>query len=147
MLVWIIVKSALKSLLANKLRSFLAMLGIIIGVGAVIAMLAIGAGAQASIMERLNALGADNLIVRSGQNRRFSRRQLRRRPEPDSGRRRSPGKLLPEHKAGRAGCHGPCPGCLFQSQHQYDDTRHHGHLPVHPKFCTGTRAFIYRGRG
>ena len=71
MLVWIIVKSALKSLLANKLRSFLAMLGIIIGVGAVIAMLAIGAGAQASIMERLNALGADNLIVRSGQNRRF----------------------------------------------------------------------------
>ncbi len=46
MFFWIIVKVAIKSLTANKLRTVLAMLGIIIGVGAVIAMLAIGAGTQ-----------------------------------------------------------------------------------------------------
>jgi putative ABC transport system permease protein len=43
---WMIIKVALKCLSANKLRSMLAMLGIIIGVGAVIAMLAIGSGAE-----------------------------------------------------------------------------------------------------
>ena len=45
MLLWTTLKVALKSLMANKLRSFLAMLGIIIGVGAVISMLALGSGA------------------------------------------------------------------------------------------------------
>ena len=69
MLFWIIIKSAFKSLLANKFRSFLAMLGIIIGVGAVIATLAIGAGARASVMERLSILGTDLLVVRPGQSR------------------------------------------------------------------------------
>ena len=69
MLFWIIIKSAFKSLLANKFRSFLAMLGIIIGVGAVIATLSIGAGARASVMERLSILGTDLLVVRPGQSR------------------------------------------------------------------------------
>ena len=45
-----IIKVALKCLWANKLRSFLAMLGIIIGVGAVISMLAIGTGAQKQVI-------------------------------------------------------------------------------------------------
>jgi putative ABC transport system permease protein len=67
MLFWIIVKVALKSLLSNKLRSFLAMLGIIIGVGAVIAMLALGTGAERRILERVSAMGTDLLIVRPGQ--------------------------------------------------------------------------------
>ncbi|MGA1845424.1 MAG: ABC transporter permease [bacterium] len=67
MLIWVIVKLALKSLWANKLRSFLAMLGIIIGVGAVISMLALGAGARNQVMERIAAMGTDILIVRPGQ--------------------------------------------------------------------------------
>lgn len=67
MLCWIIVKLALKSLWANKLRSFLAMLGIIIGVGAVISMLALGAGARNQVMERIAAMGTDILILRPGQ--------------------------------------------------------------------------------
>jgi putative ABC transport system permease protein len=62
-----IVKVSLKSLLANKLRSFLAMLGIIIGVGAVIAMLAIGAGAQKQVLEQMSAMGTNLLVVRPGQ--------------------------------------------------------------------------------
>jgi putative ABC transport system permease protein len=64
---WMILKVALKSLVANKLRSVLAMLGIIIGVGAVISMLAIGAGARSSIMDSISSLGTNLLVVRPGQ--------------------------------------------------------------------------------
>jgi putative ABC transport system permease protein len=63
MLFWTIVKAALKSLMANKLRSFLAMLGIIIGVAAVISMLALGAGAQKQVVDRISTMGTDLLIV------------------------------------------------------------------------------------
>ncbi|HDS29730.1 MAG TPA: hypothetical protein ENN67_01665, partial [Firmicutes bacterium] len=62
-----IIKVAVKSLYANKLRSFLAMLGIIIGVGAVISMLAIGTGAKQEVMSRIAAMGTRLLIVRPGQ--------------------------------------------------------------------------------
>jgi putative ABC transport system permease protein len=64
---WLIVKVALKSLAANKLRSILAVLGIIIGVGAVISMLALGAGARASVMQRISAMGTNLLVVRPAQ--------------------------------------------------------------------------------
>ena len=67
MLFWTIVKSALRCLYAHKLRSFLAMLGIIIGVGAVISMLALGAGARQQIMARVTAMGTDLLVLRPGQ--------------------------------------------------------------------------------
>jgi len=67
MLITTTIKVAIKSLLANKLRSFLAMLGIIIGVGAVISMLAIGAGAKIDIMERISLMGTNLLSVRPGQ--------------------------------------------------------------------------------
>ena len=66
MLFWIIVKLCLKSLWANKLRSFLAMLGVIIGVGAVIAMLAIGNGAREQILSRISAMGTNLLIITPG---------------------------------------------------------------------------------
>jgi putative ABC transport system permease protein len=58
---------ALDALRANKLRSFLTMLGIVIGVGAVIAMVALGRGAQQSVNERIAALGTTLLSVRPGQ--------------------------------------------------------------------------------
>ena len=64
-LIWLItIRSALKSLLANKLRSILAMLGIIIGIAAVIAMLAIGTGAQDQITSRFQAMGTNLLFIR-----------------------------------------------------------------------------------
>jgi putative ABC transport system permease protein len=50
----------------NKMRSALTMLGVIIGVGAVIAMVAIGQGAQASIREKIASLGANTLIILPG---------------------------------------------------------------------------------
>ena len=67
MLFWVIVKVGLKSLWANKLRSLLAMLGIIIGVAAVISMLAMGAGAQKQVMTRISAMGSNLLVIRPGQ--------------------------------------------------------------------------------
>ena len=57
---------AFESLSANKLRSGLTILGIVIGVGAVIAMLSIGAGAQNTITGSINGLGTNLLFVFSG---------------------------------------------------------------------------------
>jgi putative ABC transport system permease protein len=61
-----ILLSAFRALLRNKMRSFLTMLGIIIGVAAVIAMLAIGQGAEYSVTKQINALGTNVLIVFPG---------------------------------------------------------------------------------
>ncbi len=60
---------AIEALGANKLRSFLTMLGIVIGVGAVITMVALGRGAQESVNQRISALGTTLLTVIPGQAR------------------------------------------------------------------------------
>lgn len=57
---------ALESLTGNKLRSGLTILGIVIGVAAVIAMLAIGRGAEASITGSITSIGTNLLFVFSG---------------------------------------------------------------------------------
>jgi putative ABC transport system permease protein len=57
---------ALRALARNKLRSFLTMLGIIIGVGAVIAMVAIGEGAKKKVQEQIASLGTNLLVVLPG---------------------------------------------------------------------------------
>ena len=62
-----ILKVALESIRVNKLRSFLTMLGIIIGIAAVITMVALGEGAQRQVAERLEGLGTNVLTVRPGQ--------------------------------------------------------------------------------
>ena len=59
---------ALRALARNKLRAFLTMLGIIIGVGAVIAMVAIGEGAKSTIRSQIAALGTNVLIILPGSN-------------------------------------------------------------------------------
>ncbi len=60
------VKEALESLSANKLRAGLTILGIVIGVAAVIAMLAIGTGAQNTILGSINSVGTNLLFVFQG---------------------------------------------------------------------------------
>ena len=57
---------ALRALMVNKMRSALTMLGIIIGVGAVIAMIAVGSGAKARIADQIASMGSNLLIVLSG---------------------------------------------------------------------------------
>jgi putative ABC transport system permease protein len=58
------VRSALRNLASHKLRTALTMLGMIFGVGAVIAMLSIGAGAEKTALESISRLGVQNIIVR-----------------------------------------------------------------------------------
>ncbi|MGA1876043.1 MAG: ABC transporter permease [bacterium] len=67
MLLWTLIKVSLKSLWANRMRSFLATLGIIIGVSAVIAMLALGEGARRQITQKVSSLGSDLMVLRPGQ--------------------------------------------------------------------------------
>ena len=57
---------ALRALLANKLRSTLTALGIIVGVAAVVCMVSVGAGAQAEVSEKIRTLGANLLLVKPG---------------------------------------------------------------------------------
>jgi putative ABC transport system permease protein len=66
MIFWTVVKVALKSIAANKLRTVLTMLGVIIGVGAVIAMLGLGAGTEEKVMASVRSMGANLLTIRPG---------------------------------------------------------------------------------
>jgi len=61
-----IIRIAMRALARNKMRSVLTMLGIIIGVGAVIAMLGVGQGAQQTMQEQIQAMGSNLLFVGSG---------------------------------------------------------------------------------
>ncbi|HEY7839887.1 MAG TPA: ABC transporter permease [Terriglobales bacterium] len=64
-----IVRVALRALTRNKMRSVLTMLGIIIGVAAVIAMVGVGEGASQQMQQRIASMGSNLLIVQSGSHR------------------------------------------------------------------------------
>lgn len=66
MLFWQVVIVAFRGILANKLRTVLTMLGIIIGVAAIIAMLSIGEGAKKQVLESISRFGTNLLRVRPG---------------------------------------------------------------------------------
>ncbi len=65
-MLWETIKVAAAALRSNKLRSFLTMLGIIIGVGAVITMVALGEGAKRAVQEQIESLGTNQLTVSAG---------------------------------------------------------------------------------
>ena len=66
-MIWEAVKLAISSIRRNALRSVLTLLGIVIGVAAVIAMVTIGSGASLKVQENLAKLGSNMLIARPGQ--------------------------------------------------------------------------------
>ncbi|MBI4815384.1 MAG: ABC transporter permease [Deltaproteobacteria bacterium] len=70
MRLWQTFRVAVRALLLNKLRSFLTVLGVIIGVGAVIAMVAIGEGAKAMVEQTFASMGSNLLIVVPGSSSR-----------------------------------------------------------------------------
>src|SRR5687768_11930085 len=61
----VMIRLAFQSLILHKLRSGLAMLGIVIGTGAVIALLTLGSGSRQEALDQIKRLGANNIIVRS----------------------------------------------------------------------------------
>src|ERR1044071_8362642 len=63
-----LLRIALRALRRNKLRAFLTMLGIIIGVAAVIAMVAIGQGSKQSIQDQLSSMGSNMITIRPSSN-------------------------------------------------------------------------------
>src|SRR5699024_2704310 len=67
------ISMALRSLKENWFRTLLTLLGIVIGVGSVVAMLAIGQGAKDDVLERFSSMGTNLLVVRPGADR-FARR-------------------------------------------------------------------------
>lgn len=68
-------KIALRALANNKLRAFLTMLGIIIGVASVIAMLAIGQGSKKSIQQQISEMGSNMIMIHPGAEMRGGARQ------------------------------------------------------------------------
>ena len=68
-------KVSLKAVASNKMRSFLSMLGIIIGVAAVIIMMSIGQGSKESIRAELSTMGTNLLTIRPGADMRGGVRQ------------------------------------------------------------------------
>ena len=62
----VLIKVATQSILKNKLRTFLTMLGIVIGVAAVIIMVAVGYGAQSTIARQIGALGTNMIMIMPG---------------------------------------------------------------------------------
>ncbi len=83
-------KSAYRSLSSHRLRSILSMLGMLFGVGAVIAMLAIGAGAERQAMEMIERLGLRNVLLKAKD---FKKEEL------DEIRKKSPGVSLRDGEA------------------------------------------------
>ena len=61
-----LIKVSISAVTSNKMRSFLSMLGIIIGVAAVIAMMSIGQGSKESIRKELSSMGTNMLTIRPG---------------------------------------------------------------------------------
>jgi ABC-type lipoprotein release transport system permease subunit len=91
---------ALRAITRNKLRAFLTTLGIVIGVGAVIAMMAIGAGAKARVEEAFAAMGTNVLIILPVVRRRP--RWLRLDADVDLGRPRGHSQRRCYREDGRA---------------------------------------------
>ena len=63
MKIYPIVRTALKALQRNPMRAMLTTLGIVIGIGAVIAMMEVGAGSSAAIQKKITSMGANGIII------------------------------------------------------------------------------------
>jgi putative ABC transport system permease protein len=75
----VLIRVAGESIKKNKMRTLLTMLGIVIGVGAVIIMVAVGQGAQRGIANQINALGTNLLVITAGASNTSGSVRVRRR--------------------------------------------------------------------
>ena len=138
-----IVIVALQSIRANLFRATLTMLGIIIGVGAVITMLAAGAGAQKRIDDQIAALGA-NILTINASNFFAGRRLARSNDVEDPGRRcfasrtaRYLDAVVPELQTPRA---------AQAEQHQHERAPHRHERAIHHDLQLQARAWAVSSR-
>ena len=105
-----VLRVSVQSLVAHKMRSFLTMLGVVIGVGAVIALVAVGQGAQAQVVNQFQSLGSNLLTVSPFTNFGFSRgglqQNVRQLTEADvkaiEGLATAVARVAPEYSANNA---------------------------------------------
>jgi len=90
---WQILKTALSSLRLNFLRSLLATVGVIIGVGAVVSAISILEGARREILDQFESLGADRIMIFNGSERRMQRSVIANSLVPDDAQ-----KILDENE-------------------------------------------------
>ena len=135
-----LLRIALRALAVNKLRSALTMLGIVIGVGAVIVMIAVGAGAQARVEEQIRALGSNLLLVMPGSTTAGGVRMgfgSGSTLTEDDVRRHQP---RDSRGARRAGAARQRAGDLGQRQLVDADLRRHARVPRRAAVAAGRRA-------
>ena len=143
-MLWNTLLLALRAIRRNLMRSFLTMLGIVIGVAAVITMVTLGNGATRAVSDQISSLGSNLLMVRPGQ--RFgpgaeggAQLQARRRrgdPQPDRRRRR-----------GRAGGQQSATA-VYQARELVDrGHRQQQRLLSGRQLGAGRRPHLQRGRG
>jgi hypothetical protein len=113
---------------AQCLRSFLTILGIVIGVSAVITMVTLGNGATQAIKTQISSLGTNLLIVSPGQRIGWRRRRWRWRAAVHRGRRR--GHCLADRRRGRRGAARACQRHRGGQRPQLVHQRHRQHQPV-----------------
>lgn len=83
-----LIRIALRALANNKFRGFLTMLGIIIGVGSVISMLAIGQGSKRSIRDQISEMGSNMIMIHPGNGKFGSPSKCQQYADAETGRLR-----------------------------------------------------------
>ena len=143
------VRIALRSLAANKLRSSLTMLGIIIGVAAVIALMGVGRGAPAAIDSQINSMGTNLLFVSPGSTSssgvRTAQGSAQTLTYEDALALNDPGPSARRH-GGRAAGAVIRPGGLPGQQHQHADHRRDAGLRSGAQLHGAGRRVHHRGQ-
>ena len=142
-----ILRVSLEALRVNKMRSLLTMLGIIIGVSAVIAMQALGNGAKEAVNARIASLGTTLVTINAGPGL-HRRHRLRHRPRAPASRGRDrAGRAGARLRRGAAGDGTPAAGAAPQHEQQRQRHRHVGQLPGRAQVHARGRRDVRRGRG
>ncbi len=128
---------ALESLSSNKLRSILTVLGIVIGVAAVISLLAVGNGATASITSQIESIGTNLIFISPGNFQQGGVASAAGSAATFNHQRRH-GTLTTDRRGwGGASHRKPCPGRLPGAEHEHPRGGHHTCLPDHEQSDTG----------